>query len=126
MRRGLGCLSGLVAPLQRCAAAAGLDSEGADQAVGASWRAEPVLVFAAGAEGLTFEPVAVVAAVAGVAAVVAVVGGAVVEAGGLAKPDLDGSLQNVGALDLVAAVRLPAALDCLTGCDCWIETVHVA
>ena len=65
-------------------------------------------------------------AVAGVAAVVAVVGGAVVEAGGLAKPDLDGSLQNVGALDLVAAVRLPAVLDCLTGCDCWIETVHVA
>ena len=63
MRRGLGCLPGLVAPLQRCAAAAGLDSEEADQAVGASWRAEPVLVFAAGAGGLTSEPVAVVAAV---------------------------------------------------------------
>ena len=122
----LGCSPGLVAPLQRCAAAAGLDSEGAGQAAGASWRVESVLAFAAGAEGLTFEPAAAVAAVAGVAAVVAVVGGAAVEVGELAKPDLDGSLQNVGALDLVAAVRLLAALDCLTGCDCWTETVHVA
>jgi hypothetical protein len=122
----LGCLPGLVAPLQRCAAAAGLDFEEADRAVGASWRAEPVLVFAVGAEGLTFEPAAVVAAVAAVAAVVAVVGGAGVEVGELAKPDLDGSLQNVGALDLVAAVRLSAVLDCPTGCDCWIETVHAA
>lgn len=122
----LGCLPVLAAPLQRCAAVAGLDFVEADQAVGSSWRAEPVLAFAAGAEGLTFEPVAAVAAVAGVAAVVAVVEGAVVEAGELAKPDLDGSLQNVGALDLAAAVRLPAVLGCLTGCDCWIETVHVA
>ena len=122
----LGCSPGLVAPLQRCAAAAGLDSEGAGQAAGASWRVEPVLAFAAGAEGLTFEPAAAVAAVAGVAAVVAVVGGAAVEVGELAKPDLDGSLQNVGALDLVAAVRLSAVLDCPTGCDCWIETVHAA
>lgn len=82
----------LAVPSRRCAAASGLGSEVADQAVGADWAAAQVSASVAEVEGLS---VAVVAAVVAAVAVevVAAGAGAVVEVAvaALARLVLDGS-----------------------------------